>query len=275
MKKRRYDLTGELDPSSLISALDNALYGLGGTIAMEAPLDVTGDTAAGTNAALGPNSRTGNDDNNDDIKTDANSPSDLLSEEDDNTGEEDTGDTNEENDDDTDNPDETGEEDPGAEDGGDGTDTAEDDNAPVDDSDDPEGIKKRRLMENMETLHDMIQKNAAMLSKSNVSTISAIVGKANSRIISILNSTADIIHNILTDGTWEKTPYPQLMQKYVGLNMVFDLTVKMLEENVLSAEKERERNIQLAKRQAARARRSLNRRAAGNLDQQGFTGQRP
>lgn len=225
------------------------------TSAMEAPVDVTGETEEGTRSALGANARTTDQNSNrgDINTTDMDSPGDLLTaddpdnpNDDEESGEE-GGEGNEDENTDEETEGEEGEgEEGGSEDEGDlGGESPE-----PDASNDSEVIKKARLKENLIDLHRIIQKNTAMLAKCNVSTISTITGNANAKVIRLLRDTGDIIYELITDGKWDNTPYPQLMQKYVGLNMVFDIAVKMLNENVTAAEKDREADIRAAKRLA-------------------------
>lgn len=237
--------------------------------ALEAPLDVTGDTAADTSKALGPDAKTTGAENNDLNTQNLDSPGELLKEEnadgggnDDNAG----GDT-EDGQGDPENPEgdatgETGEEDGDTE--GETGENPEDVDPVEDTTDDTDAIKKRRLLDNMIEMQSIIQKNVDLLAKCNVSTISANVGNANGKVISIMNDMSDIIYRLVTDGTWETASYTELMSKYVTLNMIFDITVKMLEDNLTEAEKERERAEKSSKIKASRLK-SSNKKKAKNI----------
>ena len=207
--------------------------------AMEAD-DITSDVEKETNKALGKSSG-GNNDDSDNMKTDdifgtskssdstgddnSSNNNDVSNDdnlEDDNTDDDTSSGSDDSTDDDTGDTDNT---DDGADDSGDGSDedTAEDEPNEV--------ANKKKLMENMITLYNVISNNISLLTdyaSSNPLTDEST--KTLYNISSNLNDCKTILYKEIVEG-FDKKDYVLLLKSYIGVARVYDLCTEMLNKH--------------------------------------------
>ncbi len=107
-------------------------------------------------------------------------------------------------------------------------DNIDENGAPVNTNDDY--VKKIKLRENMILLYNIISANIDLLSEYapnyNENESSKILYKVSDNLIECKNSLYNILTEELPDGNYE-----DILRKYIALNRVYDLCLKMMETN--------------------------------------------
>jgi cobalamin biosynthesis protein CobT len=96
------------------------------------------------------------------------------------------------------------------------------------DASDPDFEKKKGLYEQMSYLYDILESNVDSLSNYIPPVLSNEVISIINNIKTNLNTCKNILYKVMTEE-FSATSYPNLLKKFIGINRVYDICLKMLD----------------------------------------------